>query len=151
MNLDVAGGVRRLEETEDFAALVSVGVPLPIADRKAAGEESARASVAAVEAELVAVRREAEARVRALTAEIASAETEARTLDAELLPEARKVRDEAQAAYAQGLFRLTDVLDAERTLAALSTQAVDARRRALVARAELDEITGATVPQEETP
>jgi cobalt-zinc-cadmium efflux system outer membrane protein len=150
-DLEVSGGVRRFEETDDFSALVSLGVPLPIADRRGAAVEAAQLRTTAADAELEAARREARVQVRALVAQIASAEEEAAALENDLLPEARRARDEAQGAYDQGLFRFTDVLDAERTLADLSMRAVDARLRARIARAELDGITGDAAPEEETP
>jgi cobalt-zinc-cadmium efflux system outer membrane protein len=150
LDLELAGGVRRLQQTEDFAALVSVGVPLPLADRKQAAAEAAQTRIAAYESELLAARRDVEARMRSLAIRIGAEETEARALDGDLLPEARRARDEAQAAYDQGLFRFTDVLDAERTLAELSTRAIDARVRALEMRAELGSIAGLVSISEET-
>ena len=87
--------------------------------------------------------------MHALAQEIAAAEYEARTLDAELLPEARLARDEAQAAYTSGLLRVTDVFDAQRTLAELSMRSIDAKVRAFTGRAELARVTGAAAPIEE--
>jgi cobalt-zinc-cadmium efflux system outer membrane protein len=148
-DLALEAGVRRFEETGDYAGLFSVGLPLPIADRKSAAGDAARSREAAAEAHVTAARRDAETAVRTLAFEIASAEEEARTLDATLVPEARLARDESEIAYASGLFRFTDVLNAQHTLADLSMRSIDAKARALELRAELARITGVPAPTEE--
>lgn len=142
-DLTVSGGVRRLGEGEDTALVLAASVPLPLFDRNRDATAAAERRVAGAEAE----RQAAEIRVRsellALHAELETTAAEATALRDRILPEAAAAFAEAAAAYEQGRFRLTDVLDTKRTYFELRGRTVDAVARHRVAVARIERLLGA--------
>jgi cobalt-zinc-cadmium efflux system outer membrane protein len=74
-----------------------------------------------------------------------SAFEEARTLDREILPEARAALEAAEDAYGRGLFRLTDLLDFQRTLFELRTRRLDALVAYHESRTTLERLIGTSI------
>lgn len=147
-DLTLTGGVRRLGETSDNTFLLGIGIPLPLADRN-------QGSRRAAEFDLHRTReRERAARVQATTSLAviheawSSAHEEILALDGEILPQAELALGTAQDAYRRGLFRLTDVLDTQRTLFELQMRRVDALERYHHARTDIEGLIGESVEDE---
>ena len=73
---------------------------------------------------------------------LAAAHQEVTTLDRSILPDAREALDTAQDAYSRGRFRLTDVLDTQRTLFELRGRRVAALATYHQALIELERLIG---------
>ncbi|WP_420136770.1 TolC family protein [Sphingomonas sp.] len=149
-DLTLTAGARRLEQTNDMAAVVGISIPLPLSN-------SGRASVDLASAR----RRQAEAQRRAILVDaaqaIASAQVEAdnaagnaRTLAGPALAAAREAARIARIGYREGKFGQLDLLDAERTLADTRRAAIDALAAFHDAQARLDRLT-TPAPEENNP
>jgi cobalt-zinc-cadmium efflux system outer membrane protein len=141
-DLALDGGVRHFNETGDAALVFGLGLPLPLWDRGRGTVGAARHRAARVEHE----RRAAEVRIRTEIAAgyetLRSTETEALTLRERVLPEAETAFRTAQDGYLRGLMRLTDVLDAERTLFELRRRYFDALAAYHAAVADIERLIG---------
>jgi cobalt-zinc-cadmium efflux system outer membrane protein len=149
-DLTVGAGARWLEETGDGALLFGLGLPLPVFDRNRAGARAAETRIAQADAERGATAIALEAAVARAYQELAASHSEANALRDEVLPEAERAFTTARDAYRQGLLRLTDVLDTERTLFELRGRRVDALARYHAAVADLEALLGAPLAQATT-
>lgn len=128
-DLRVGVGVRHLAADDDVALVASVGVALPLFDRNqgaiAVARRSAERSAALGGGALV----DGAAALRALHHEASASHDRAQTLLGSLVPEAEAVHREAREAYQRGLFRLTDVLETQRSLLELRLELIDELER----------------------
>lgn len=140
-------GIRRLDATNDTAAVFTLSIPIPLFN-------SGRAAVAQAGAERS--RAEAQRRVTALDVEqaITDAEAEAdnaaitaRTASGPALAAAQEAARIARIGYREGKFGQLDLLDAERTLADTRIAAIDALAAYQNAKARLERLT-APAPQQ---
>lgn len=140
-------GIRRLNATNDTAAVFTLSIPIPLFN-------SGRAAVAQAGAERS--RAEAQRRVTALDVEqaITDAEAEAdnaaitaRTASGPALAAAQEAARIARIGYREGKFGQLDLLDAERTLADTRVAAIDALAAYQNAKARLERLT-APAPQQ---
>jgi cobalt-zinc-cadmium efflux system outer membrane protein len=141
-DLTVGAGVRRFHGTDDTALVAGVSLPLPLFDRNRDAVAAAERRIAQAEEH----RRGEEVRVkfalREAHAELAAAVTEAAALRDRILPEAELAFTESHEAYLRGRLRLTDVLDAERSLFDLQSRYVDVLAEYHVAAAEIGRLLG---------
>lgn len=128
-DLRLGVGVRHLAADDDVAMVASVGVPLPLFDRNQGAIEAARRSSMVSADRADAARIESAAAVRALHHEASAAFARVDRLRGSLLPEAEGVYREAREAYQRGLFRLTDVLETQRSLFELRLELIDELER----------------------
>ncbi len=147
-DINVGPAIRRLEATNDTAAVFAVSIPIPVFN-------NGRATIAQATAE----RTRAEA-VRGVTAldvaeaitdaqvEAANAATTARAAAGPALAAAAEAARIARIGYREGKFGQLDLLDAERTLLETRTAAIDALAAHHNAQARLERLT-APAPQEE--
>ncbi|KQN92035.1 transporter [Sphingomonas sp. Leaf67] len=149
-DLNIGPAIRRLEATNDTAAVVALSLPIPLFDR-------GRAAIAQASAERT--RAEAQARVTALDVaqaitdaqvQAANAATTARTAAGPALAAAQEAARIARIGYREGKFGQTELLDVERTLAETRLAAIDALAEYQNARAQLERLT-APAPSTETP
>jgi len=149
-DLNIGPALRRLEATNDTAAVFAVSIPIPLFN-------NGRAAVAQASAERT--RAEARRRITALDvdqaiaeaqAEAANAETTARATAGPALAAAQEAARIARIGYREGKFGQLDLLDAERTLADTRIAAIDALANYHNARARLERLT-APAPQGEKP
>ena len=141
---DVTGrvGVKKFNEIDETALVVSLSLPLPVFDRNQGDVQVARRHGAAAEQR----RREAETRLeRQLSVawtQLANAYDEAVALREQVLPAANEAFEVTRAAFEQGDMALLDVLDAERTLVELRWQRVAALADYHTAVAEIEGLIG---------
>ncbi len=148
-DLTLSGGLRRFAESDDTAFLVGVGLPLPLFDRNRDAAHAAARRAEAAEARQAETRAALTAELVAEHAELAASRDEAAALADRILPEAAAAFTESADAYRQGRLRLTDVLDAKRTLFELRGRYVDVLARHHAAAARLERIAGA--PEDASP
>lgn len=149
-DLNVGPAIRRLEATNDTAAVVALSLPIPLFDRS-------RAAIAQASAERT--RAETQARVTALDVaqaitdaqvQAANAATAARAAAGPALAAAQEAARIARIGYREGKFGQTELLDVERTLAETRLAAIDALADYQNARAQLERLT-APAPLAEKP
>jgi cobalt-zinc-cadmium efflux system outer membrane protein len=141
-DITLSAGVKRFEESDDYAFTISAGIPLPVFDRNQGGRRDAGYRIKQVE------HREMDARIKTRTAllewyeTMAGARMEALALLDEVVPAARRTMDAARDGYRQGKFGYLEVLDAERTFAETNLRLLDARGRYHRAVAAVESLIG---------
>lgn len=142
-DVTLSAGARRLEATNDTAAVFGVSVPLPLFNNGSAGVAQARAERDRAEARRRLVRVDAEQAIASAEAEVANAAADARNATGPALAAALEAARIARIGYREGKFSQLDLLDAERTLAETRAAAVDALAAWHDAKARLQRLTGA--------
>jgi cobalt-zinc-cadmium efflux system outer membrane protein len=142
-DLTVSASARRLEQTNDVAAVFGVSIPLTVFN-------TGRASIAVAEAQREqsdAQRRiallDAEQDMANAQAEAENAATTARNAAGPALAAATEAARIARIGYREGKFGQLDLLDAERTLLETRTAAIDALAAYHDAQARLERLTAA--------
>ncbi|MBV1692399.1 TolC family protein [Novosphingobium sp. G106] len=145
-DVTLKAGARRLEATNDNAAVFGVSVPLPLFNSGSASVAQARAELDGAEARRRMARIEAEQAVAQAAAEVANAAADARNAAGPALAAAVEAARIARIGYREGKFGQLDVLDAERTLTETLAAAIDALAAWHDARARLQRLTSAVSP-----
>jgi cobalt-zinc-cadmium efflux system outer membrane protein len=147
-DITVGPGVRRMEATNDIAAVFSLSMPLRLFQSGAAAETQARAERTRTEAQRRMATLDVEEAITDVQAEAANAATIARNANGPALAAAQEAARIARIGYREGRFSQLDLLDAERTLAQTRLTAVDALAAYQDARARLERLT-APAPQQD--
>jgi cobalt-zinc-cadmium efflux system outer membrane protein len=125
-DVTVSASARRLEATNDVAAVFGVSISFPVFNRGNAAVIQASAQQDQAEAlRRVAKLDEAQALASA-EAEVANAATTARAASGPALAAAQEAARIARIGYREGKFGQLDLLDAERTLSETRTAAINA-------------------------
>ena len=140
-DINVGPALRRLEATNDTAAVFAISIPIPVFN-------NGRAAIAQATAERTradAVRRvtalDVEQAITDAEAEAANAATSARAAAGPALAAAQEAARIARIGYREGKFGQLDLLDAERTLAETRVAAIDALANYQNSRARLERLT----------
>lgn len=141
-DLTAAAGARYLAGSDDYAFILGLELPFPFADPNRDGRRAAEHRWARGRDEERSARVTAQTALAVAHATCLAAYREVTTLDGEILPEAATALETAQDAYERGLFRLTDVLDTQRTLFELRARRTDALEVYHHARARLERLIG---------
>jgi len=140
-DLTLSASARRLEQTNDTAAVFGVSIPLTVFN----GGRSAVAVADAQRDQSDALRRmallDAEQDIATTQAEAANAATTARNATGPALAAAVEAARIARIGYREGKFGQLDLLDAERTLLDTRTAAIDSLAAYHDARARLERLT----------
>jgi cobalt-zinc-cadmium efflux system outer membrane protein len=140
-DLTVSASARRLEQTNDVAAVFGVSIPLNIFN----GGRAAMDVSSAQRDQADALRRmallDAEQSIAAARTDVANAATTARNASGPALAAATEAARIARIGYREGKFGQLDLLDAERTLADTRATAIDALATYHDAQARLDRLT----------
>ena len=142
-DVTVSAGARRIEETNDMAAVVGVSIPLPFFNNGSAAVLQAGAQRDQADALRRAAELDAEQAIASASAEVANAATTARTTSGPALAAATETARIARIGYREGKFGQLDLLDAERTLSETRTAAIDALASYHDAKARLERLTAA--------
>ncbi|PAX06497.1 TolC family protein [Sphingomonas lenta] len=140
-DLTVSASARRLEQTDDVAAVFGVSIPIPLFNRGTAAVAQARAERDRADALVRAAELDADQAVANARAEVANAAVTARTAAGPTLAAARESARIARIGYREGKFGQLDLLDAERTLSETRAAAIDALAAYHDARARLERLT----------
>jgi len=146
-DLTVGPGIRRLEATNDTAAVFSISMPIPLFNSGRAAVEQATAERHRAEAQRRMTALDVEQAIAEAEAEAANAATMARAANGPALAAAQEAARIARIGYREGKFGQLDLLDAERTLAETRLAAIDALAAYQNARAQLERLT-APAPEE---
>jgi outer membrane protein, heavy metal efflux system len=149
-DVTVSAAARRLEQTNDVAAVFGVTMPIPLFNAGRAGLGVATAERARADALRRAAVLNAEQEIAAAEAEVANAATTARTATGPALASAREAARIARIGYREGKFGQLDLLDAERTLLDTRTAAIDALAAYQDAKARLQRLTARAPEQMDT-
>ena len=142
-DVTLSAGARRLEATNDTAAVFGVSVPLPLFNNGSAGVAQARAERDRADARRRMVQIDAEQAIASAEAEVTNAAADARNATGPALTAALEAARVARIGYREGKFGQLDLLDAERTLAQTRAAAIDALAAWHDARARLQRLTSA--------
>lgn len=145
-NLEVAAGVRRFQESEDFGFVAGVGVELPLFNRNRDAVRAAEAEREAARLDAAEARLKNDAAIRRLHARLqALAEQEARLREA-LVPATERALGLVRQAHAQGKAGTLDVIEARRAVAEARSSLIEARAGYASVRISLDERAGEVAP-----
>lgn len=142
-DVTISASARRLEATNDVAAVFGVSIPFPIFNRGSAGVIQASAQRDQAEALRRVAELDAAQAIATAQAEVANAATTARTASGPALAAAIEAARIARIGYREGKFGQLDLLDAERTLSETRTAAIDALAAYHDAQARRDRLTTA--------
>lgn len=142
-NLEVAAGVRRLEESEDYGFVAGIGVELPLFSRSLDAVRAAEAERAAAQLELDAARLKNDAAIRRSCARLQALSAKDARLRETVVPTAERALALVKQAHAQGKAGYLDVLEARRAVAEARSALIDTRAAYASARIDLDDRTGA--------
>jgi cobalt-zinc-cadmium efflux system outer membrane protein len=142
MNIDLSGGVRYLNITDDTALVVSASIPLGSRSRAAPGIESSRL-LSDLHPLLYKQRQlELHASLYEIYQELSHASTASRTLREQIVPEAELALRDYEKGYRSGRYSLLELSDAQKTL-------LDARLETVMTaadfhnyRIEIERLTG---------
>lgn len=134
-------GARRLEATNDVAAVFGVSLPIPLFNNGRAGVDLARAQRDQAESLRRVALFEAQQAIATAETDLANAEANARTATGPALAAAQEAARIARIGYREGKFGQLDLLEAERTLAQTRAAAIDAIAAHHDAQARLERLT----------
>lgn len=142
-DLTVSASARRLEQTNDVAAVFGVSIPLNIFNNGRATIAVAEAQREQSDAQRRVALLDAEQAVATAQADAENAATSARNATGPALAAATEAARIARIGYREGKFGQLDLLDAERTLRETRTAAIDALAALHDAQARLERLTTA--------
>ena len=140
-DLTLSAGARRLEATNDVAAVFGVSIPLPLFNNGRASLDAARAQRDQAEALRRGAVLDAQQAIASAETEVANAEANARTAAGPALAAAQEAARIARIGYREGKFGQLDLLEAERTLAQTRSAVIDALAAYHDAQARLERLT----------
>ncbi|HUD93288.1 TolC family protein [Sphingobium sp.] len=147
-DLTAGPAVRRLEASNDTAAVFSLSIPIPLFNAGKAALSQANAERTRAEAQRRMAAIDVEQAITDAQATADNAATTARNATGPALAAAQEAARIARIGYREGKFGQLDLLDAERTLSDTRVAAIDALAAYQNARAQLERLT-APVPQQE--
>ena len=140
-DINVGPALRRLEATNDTAAVFSISIPIPVFNNGRAAIAQATAERTRAEAVRRVTALDVEQAITDAQAEAANAATTARAAAGPALAAAQEAARIARIGYREGKFGQLDLLDAERTLAETRIAAIEALASYQNARARLERLT----------
>ena len=140
-DLTLSAGARRLEATNDVAAVFGVSVPFPLFNSGRANLDAARAQKDQAESLRRVALLDAQQAIAGAENDLANAEANARTATCPALAAAQDAARIARIGYHEGKFGQLDLLEAERTLAQTRVAAIDAVSAYHDAKARLERLT----------
>jgi cobalt-zinc-cadmium efflux system outer membrane protein len=140
-DVTVSASARRLEQTNDVAAVFGVSIPLAVFNRGRAAVDVSTAQRDQADALRRVALLDAEQAIAQAQAEAANAATTARNASGPALAAAQEAARIARIGYREGKFGQLDLLDAERTLSDTRTAAIDALAAYHDAQARLERLT----------
>lgn len=137
-DITVGGGIRFLRESRDAGLVAGVSMPLPTRHKNQGGIRAARENLAGAEHSLRAIEMELRAAFAAAWEEVKAAHASATALRREALPVTEEAHTLVRRAYEQGQVAILDVQDAQRALASVRKEILEAELAcaAALARAE---------------
>ncbi len=145
-DVTATGGVRFLRAGSDAAFVAGLSFPLPSRERNQGNIRAARETLAGTESTVHAVQSELEAGFAAAWQDFAAAHALALKLARDAAPAAAEAAATLRAAYAAGQIPLTEVLEAQRALAAVRRELLEAEIAAALALARAESFADPAYP-----
>lgn len=142
-DIAISASARRLEMTNDTAAVFGLSVPLPLFNNGRAAVDLAAAQRSQSDALRRVATLNAEQEIAGAQADVSNAATSARNATGPALAAAAEAARIARIGYREGKFGQLDLLEAERTLAETRAAAIDALAAYHDAQARLERLTAA--------
>lgn len=149
-DVTLSASARRLEATNDVAAVFGLSIPFPLFNNGKAAVAQARAQTDQAQALRRAAELDTAQDIASAQANVANAATTARNASGPALASASEAARIARIGYREGKFGQLDLLDAERTLSETRTAAIDALATYHDAKARLERLVAAAPSTEET-
>ena len=141
-DLTIGAAVRRLDETQDTAAVARVGIELPVFDRNRGNVEAAGRRIVRSEHQRQAARIALTSRFIAAYGLLTASEAKLRGLQREVIPAAEKANRATEQGYSEGKFDILRVLDAQRSLIQARLDLVNTRAEFHKAKARVEALVG---------
>lgn len=148
-DLTLSAGARRLEATNDVAAVFGVSVPFPLFNSGRANLDASRAQKDQAENLRRVALLNARQAIAVAETDLANAESNARTATGPALAAAVEAARIARIGYREGKFGQLDLLEAERTLAQTRVAAIDTVSAYHDAKARLERLTARAPTEKE--
>jgi cobalt-zinc-cadmium efflux system outer membrane protein len=145
----LSASARRLELTNDVAAVFGVSIPFPVFNTGSAAVSQAQAQGDQAQALQRGAELDSAQAIASAQVEVANAATSARNASGPALAAAIEAARIARIGYREGKFGQLDLLDAERTLSETRTAAIDALATYHDAKARLERLVAAAPSTEE--
>ncbi len=120
----IGAGLRRLEDLDDQAFMLTFSIGLPVNDRNQGNIQAARERLAQVESDEHARYIDAQSVLFSAYQELLHAATEAETLHTTLIPAAERALADYEKAYQTGRLSYLELVDAQRELIELRSEAI---------------------------
>ncbi|MBA3942762.1 MAG: transporter [Sphingopyxis sp.] len=140
-DVTISASARRLEATNDVAAVFGVSIPIPLFNNGRAAVAQAKAERDQFDAQRRLALLDTERAIAAAQAEVADAAANARAAGGPALAAAQEAARIARIGYGQGKFGQLELLEAERTLSETRATATDALAAFHDAQARLRRLT----------
>lgn len=140
-DLTVGPGIRRLEATNDVAAVFGVSMSLPLFNNGRAGVDQANAARRRADAQRRVTALDIEQQISDAEVEAANAAAAARVASGPALSAAMEAARIARIGYREGKFGQLELLDAERTLTEMRSASIEALASYQLAKARLERLT----------
>ena len=141
-DVELSGGVRRLQETQDQAFVLGFSVPLFPSRQAAPGTAEAQALRAQVEAERDAAFVAAQAQLFELYQALRLAIDETEGLRRDVLPQIQQALQQSEYAFDRGRYSYLELADAQRAYLDVQRALIEAAVNAQTLQAELERLTG---------
>lgn len=141
-DVTVGAGMRRFNDTNDSAVVLSLRIPIPVLNRNQGAIERAGRDLARTEFEARQARMALEGSLVDAHRRLATAWQEAEEFRRTIVPAAEQAFDFAREGYTAGKFAFLEVLDAQRTLFDARARLNEALREFHIRRAEVERLTG---------
>jgi outer membrane protein, heavy metal efflux system len=148
-DLQVGAGLRRFEETGDTGVVLSVSMPLPLANRNSGAIREAAIRRDQVEVDRQAALDNAQAALFEFHQSLQQARLEVNTLRTDLIPHAEAALQQMQYGYERGRFSWLELADAQRELLLMQREAIAGAATYHRLLAEIERLTHTPLAAEE--
>lgn len=142
-DISLGAGVRRLEESDDYALVASISVPLFSAPRAAGQIAEARANRERVDAARHGALTNGAAVLYTLVSQLEQAVYDARSLKDDMLPHMEEALRETGYAYDRGRYSYLELVDAQREYLGIQEALIEAASDAHNLQIEIERLTNA--------
>lgn len=149
-DVTVGAGGRHFSDNGDNALVLELSVPLPVFNRNDGAIAEAEHRLSKARADRSAAYVTAHTTLSTAAARLAATYDQASRLRTRVLPQAQSSLDGALDAYRKGLFRLVDVLDAQRTLFELRADYLASLENYHLLAADVERLTATPLTDDET-
>lgn len=150
-DVTLGAGYRQFSADDDHAFVASASIPLPVFDRNRGAIEEAQHRLTKAKTQKLAAEVALTSELTAAYQRHSSAYDECQQLKRESLPVAEKIYRDVEAGYRAGKFGYLELLEAQRTMAAIRLQVVDATVDYHQSAAALERLSGGALTSTAAP